>query len=74
MINHKKDFIIETVVGSEKVQFQFGDAEGAKNAWRFCVLQHVFFRQYEMNNGNAKNDKVLVPPPIFQQNEVNCVK
>lgn len=70
VINHKKDFIIETVIGSEKVQFQFGDVESAKNAWRFCVLQHVFFRQYEMNTRNEKNDKGSVPPPIFQQNEV----
>lgn len=70
VINHKRDFIIETVVGSEKVQFQFGDVESAKNAWRFCVLQHVFFRQYEMVNNSEKNDKAPVPPPIFQQNEV----
>lgn len=71
VINHKKDFIIETVVGSEKVQFQFGDVESAKNAWRFCVLQHIFFRQYEMNSGTDKNDKGSVALPIFQQNEVN---
>lgn len=71
VINHKRDFIIETVINSEKVQFQFGDVESAKNAWRFCVLQHVFFRQYEMNNGNEKTDKSSMPLPIFQQNEVN---
>ncbi|KAJ8921711.1 hypothetical protein NQ315_010621 [Exocentrus adspersus] len=69
VINHKRDFTIESVGGNDKVEFHFGDAESAKNAWRFCVLQHIFYRQYEMNSGDDQNDKGLPPPPVFQQNE-----
>nr|CAI5817004.1 unnamed protein product [Callosobruchus analis] len=69
VINHKKDFTIETVGGNEKVEFQFGDIESAKNAWRFCVLQHVFYRQYEMDNGGEQGDKNNQQLPLFQQNE-----
>ncbi|XP_057669756.1 tyrosine-protein phosphatase non-receptor type 14 isoform X1 [Diorhabda carinulata] len=66
VINHKRDFTIESVGGTEKVEFQFSDVESAKNAWRFCVLQHIFFRQYE---NNVDNEKALPKPPVFQQNE-----
>lgn len=57
VINHKKEFAIETVGGAEKAEFVFTDTDTAKNAWRFCVLQHIFYRQYEMNNedGNSNN-------------------
>ncbi|RZC40805.1 tyrosine-protein phosphatase non-receptor type 21 [Asbolus verrucosus] len=64
VINHKRDFTIETI-DSEKVEFQFVDVESAKNAWRYCVLQHTFYRQYEMNNDQA--DKGPPAPPVFQQ-------
>ncbi|XP_072391458.1 tyrosine-protein phosphatase non-receptor type 14 [Diabrotica undecimpunctata] len=67
VINHKRDFTIESVGGTDKAEFQFNDVESAKNAWRFCVLQHIFYRQYEMNN--IENEKALPKPPIFQQNE-----
>ncbi|VEN49341.1 unnamed protein product [Callosobruchus maculatus] len=70
VINHKKDFTIETVGGNEKVEFQFGDIESAKNAWRFCVLQHVFYRQYEMDNAGEQGDKNNQQLPLFQQNEL----
>lgn len=71
VINHKRDFTIESVGGTEKVEFQFTDVESAKNAWRFCVLQHIFYRQYEMNI--LENEKALPKPPIFQQNEVSTI-
>ncbi|XP_023310890.1 tyrosine-protein phosphatase non-receptor type 14 isoform X2 [Anoplophora glabripennis] len=69
VINHKRDFTIESVGGSEKVDFHFSDVESAKNAWRFCVLQHIFYRQYEMNNSVDQADKGLPQPPVFQQSE-----
>lgn len=64
VINHKKNFTIESVVGSDKAEFHFSDVENAKNAWRFCVLQHMFFREYEMDTNVEQNDK---SPPMFQQ-------
>ena len=67
VINHKRDFTIETI-DSEKVEFQFADVESAKNAWRFCVLQHTFYRQYEMNNDQT--DKGPLVPPVFQQAQI----
>uniref|UniRef100_A0A6P7H4K0 protein-tyrosine-phosphatase n=1 Tax=Diabrotica virgifera virgifera TaxID=50390 RepID=A0A6P7H4K0_DIAVI len=67
VINHKRDFTIESVGGIDKAEFQFNDVESAKNAWRFCVLQHIFYRQYEMNN--IENEKASPKPPVFQQNE-----
>lgn len=72
MINHKKEFIIESVGGVDKAEFLFSDVESAKNAWRFCVLQHMFYRQYELNNQpETYNNKELPEPPAFQQ-EVSC--
>lgn len=71
VINHKKDFTIETI-DSEKVEFQFADVESAKNAWRFCVLQHTFYRQYEMNNEQA--DKRPPPPPVFHQAQLEVME
>ncbi|KAF5273418.1 hypothetical protein FQA39_LY07435 [Lamprigera yunnana] len=68
VINHKKDFTIESVVGSDKAEFHFSDVEVAKNAWRFCVLQHMFFREYEMDVGLDHSDKGL---PSFQQTVVD---
>lgn len=50
VINHKKEFTIESVHGHDKADFQFSDAETAKNAWRFCILQHMFYRQFEAAN------------------------
>lgn len=67
VINQKRDFTIETT-DSEKVDFQFADVESAKNAWRFCVLQHTFYRQYEMNND--QNDKGPPVPPVFHQAQI----
>lgn len=68
VINHKKEFIIESVGGIDKAEFLFSDVESAKNAWRFCVLQHMFFRQYELNNEpETYNNKELPEPPAFQQ-------
>ncbi|XP_064212238.1 tyrosine-protein phosphatase non-receptor type 21 [Tribolium castaneum] len=64
VINQKRDFTIETT-DCEKVEFQFADVESAKNAWRFCVLQHTFYRQYEMNTD--QNDKGPAVPPVFHQ-------
>ncbi|XP_044258039.1 tyrosine-protein phosphatase non-receptor type 21 [Tribolium madens] len=64
VINQKRDFTIETT-DCEKVEFQFADVESAKNAWRFCVLQHTFYRQYEMNTD--QNDKGPPAPPVFHQ-------
>jgi hypothetical protein len=66
VINHKRDFTIETI-DSEKVEFQFSDVESAKNAWRFCVLQHTFYRQYEMNNDQTDKSPA---PPVFQQAQI----
>lgn len=65
MINHKRDFTIECVVGTDKAEFQFSDVEGAKNAWRFCVLQHMFFRQYEM--GSSDHEQVERNSPATQR-------
>lgn len=56
MINHKRDFTVESVVGSEKAEFQFPDVESAKNAWRLCVLQHMFYKQYEANGSNLEEN------------------
>ncbi|XP_025834332.1 tyrosine-protein phosphatase non-receptor type 14 [Agrilus planipennis] len=67
VINHKRDFAIESVIGSERTEFHFSDVECAKNAWRFCVLQHMFYRQYEMSNSPEHTEK---GPPIFQQTHV----
>lgn len=44
-------------MGSDRAEFHFPDLESAKNAWRFCVLQHVFFRQYEINGTGDQTDK-----------------
>lgn len=72
MINHKKEFIIESVGGVDKAEFLFNDVDGAKNAWRFCVLQHIFFRQFELNNETEPCNRNLPDPPGFQQgSEVN---
>lgn len=69
MINHKKEFIVESVGGVDKAEFLFGDVESAKNAWRFCVLQHMFFRQFEANRDAEAGSR---DPPGFQQaNEVS---
>lgn len=57
MINHKRDFTIESVIGTDKADFHFADVESAKNAWRFCVLQHMFFRQYEMGSDNEQVER-----------------
>ncbi|KAJ8962381.1 hypothetical protein NQ318_018365, partial [Aromia moschata] len=73
VINHKREFTIESVGGTERVEFQFTDVENAKNAWRFCVLQHIFYRQYEIS-GADQADKGLPQPPFFQQNEVKLDK
>ncbi|KAL1491998.1 hypothetical protein ABEB36_012508 [Hypothenemus hampei] len=67
VINHKKEFIIEAVGGVEKAEFLFSDQECAKNAWRFCVLQHMFYRQYELNNEAEPFNRELPEPPEFQQ-------
>lgn len=69
IINNKRGFTIEPVGGSgEKVDFQFGDVESAKNAWKYCVLQHMFYRQYEMNNEEQQvGEKSSNQPPLFQQ-------
>ncbi|KRT85959.1 tyrosine phosphatase [Oryctes borbonicus] len=64
VINHKREFTIESVISSDKADFQFSDVDSAKNAWRFCVLQHMFYRQNEMNcaaDHDGKNS------PNFQQ-------
>ncbi|XP_074033210.1 protein tyrosine phosphatase non-receptor pez isoform X1 [Leptinotarsa decemlineata] len=68
VINHKREFTIESLVGTEKAGFLFSDVETAKNAWRFCVLQHMFYRQWEMNTDQT--DKSSSQPPVFQQNEL----
>lgn len=68
VINHKRDFTIESVIGSDKAEFHFSDVESAKNAWRFCVLQHMFFREYEMDSNLDQTDK---GPPLFQQSNVD---
>lgn len=65
VINHKKDFTIESNGTSLiKAEFHFSDTESAKNAWRFCVLQHLFYREYEMEEGVDRVDKGM---PNFQQ-------
>lgn len=63
MINHKRDFTVESVVGSEKAEFQFPDVESAKNAWRLCVLQHMFYKQYEANGNTEENTAPAVQKP-----------
>lgn len=72
VINHKKDFIIESNNSAvEKSEFQFSDADSAKNAWRFCVLQHMFYREYEMENlGVDRTDKGMTS---FQQGQVEVI-
>lgn len=67
MINHKRDFTVETVTGSNKADFHFPDVDSAKNAWMFCVLQHTFFREYELDNTSDHTDK---NPPVFQQSNL----
>ncbi|XP_060524668.1 tyrosine-protein phosphatase non-receptor type 14 [Cylas formicarius] len=67
VINHKREFTIESVGGGDKVEFVFNDVDNAKSAWRFCVLQHMFFRQYEMNIGSDLTDRSLPQPPTFHQ-------
>ncbi|KAJ8934323.1 hypothetical protein NQ314_013363 [Rhamnusium bicolor] len=69
VINHKRNFTIESVGGTEKVEFHFTDVESAKNAWRFCVLQHIFYRQYELTSGGEQSDKGPPQLPVFHQNE-----
>ncbi|KAH1022613.1 tyrosine-protein phosphatase non-receptor type 14 [Dendroctonus ponderosae] len=64
VINHKKEFIVESVGGVDKAEFLFGDVDSAKNAWRFCVLQHMFFRQFE---ANSEAEPCSREPPGFQQ-------
>ncbi|KAF5270426.1 hypothetical protein FQR65_LT05614 [Abscondita terminalis] len=68
VINHKRDFTVESVVGSDKAEFNFSDVETAKNAWRFCVLQHMFFREYELDASIDQSDKAS---PTFQQTHVD---
>ncbi|KAK9884942.1 hypothetical protein WA026_009178 [Henosepilachna vigintioctopunctata] len=67
VINHKKDFTIELVGGSEKVEFTFPDAETAKGSWKLCVLQHVFYRQHEMNTIAQTDERENLVHPVFQQ-------
>lgn len=67
VINHKKDFAIELVGGSEKVEFTFSDVESAKGAWKFCVLQHMFYRQHEMGTHAQNHAEREISQPIFQQ-------
>ncbi|CAG9822434.1 unnamed protein product [Phaedon cochleariae] len=69
VINHKREFIIESIGETGRVEFQFADVETAKNAWRFCVLQHIFYRQYEMNTFTEETDKGPPQLPLFHQNE-----
>ncbi|XP_066137643.1 tyrosine-protein phosphatase non-receptor type 14 [Euwallacea fornicatus] len=69
VINHKKEFIIESVGGVDKVEFFFPDVDSAKHSWRFCVLQHMFFRQYEMNNEIESDNRNTSDLPAFQQAE-----
>lgn len=66
VINHKRDFTIESVVGSDKAEFQFSDVESAKNAWRLCVLQHMFYKQYEANGGG---EQVENHSPVVQKSQ-----
>lgn len=67
VINHKKEFTIESVDGGENAEFIFSEGDSAKNAWRFCVLQHIFFRQYEMNNESETSDNIITQSSTFQQ-------
>ncbi|KAL3280129.1 hypothetical protein HHI36_017633 [Cryptolaemus montrouzieri] len=68
VINHKRDFTIELVGGSEKVEFTFPDVESAKGSWKFCVLQHMFYRQHEMNTlAHNESEKDNLPHTVFQQ-------
>ncbi|CAG9764235.1 unnamed protein product [Ceutorhynchus assimilis] len=69
VINHKKEFIVESVGGIEKAEFLFSDVDSAKNAWRFCVLQHIFFRQYELNNETEHPNRDIPEPPGFKQED-----
>lgn len=64
MINHKRDFTIEPVIGTEKAEFQFSDVESAKNAWRLCVLQHMFYKQFEASGATDVSDNNT---PIMQK-------
>ncbi|KAI4458313.1 tyrosine-protein phosphatase [Holotrichia oblita] len=64
VINHKREFTIESVISSDKADFLFSDVDSAKSAWRFCVLQHVFYRQNEMNCVSEHDGK---NSPNFQQ-------
>lgn len=67
VINHKRYFIIELIGGNENLEFQFPDVEGAKNAWRFSVLQHMFYREHEMNVINDdQTDRITMQLPVFQ--------
>lgn len=72
MINHKRDFTIESVIGSEKAEFQFPDVESAKNAWRLCVLQHMFYKQYEANGSGDPTENSATP--IAQKSHVDINK
>ncbi|KAJ8977596.1 hypothetical protein NQ317_018364 [Molorchus minor] len=65
---------IESVGGTERIEFQFTDVENAKNAWRFCVLQHIFYRQYEVTSGGDQSDKGPPQPPFFQQSDIKLDK
>lgn len=60
VINHKKDFHIDLVSGGEKVEFVFPEAEIAKNAWRFCILQHIFFKDYEPAELGDQSDRASI--------------
>lgn len=73
VINHKKDFIIEHISGSEKIEFHFSDVETAKNAWKFCVLQHKFYRQHEVNTYNSQEGepRISIQHTAFQQANVD---
>lgn len=42
-------------------EFQFPDVESASNAWRYCILQHSFYRTYEITDGIDQNDKIIQP-------------
>lgn len=60
------------MVGSEKAEFQFSDVESAKNAWRLCVLQHMFYKQYEVNNcNNEENISTTATATIAQKPTAN---
>ncbi|KAL1449494.1 hypothetical protein WDU94_001996 [Cyamophila willieti] len=55
VLNHKKNFGIETSSADENiVNFVFPDVESAKYVFRMCVHQHTFYMTYEASEDDTE--------------------